>query len=214
MKISLLCSDECHPVNSYLLHWIKENITSFDIELVRSKKDLSGGDILFLISCSEIITAEDRASYLHSLVLHASDLPLGRGWSPHIWRILEGAEDIVLSLIEANDKVDTGRIWKQIKIPVAKHALWNEINELLFSAEIELINFAVREHKTVTPFEQDVLLKPTYYPRRKPEDSRLDPRLSIEAQFDKIRVCDPIRFPAFFELHDTTYKITLEKISG
>ncbi|SUD98990.1 Uncharacterised protein [Psychrobacter phenylpyruvicus] len=53
MKISFLCSDSEHPVNSYLYNWIEDNSTEHTIELVREKSELSGGDILFLISCSE-----------------------------------------------------------------------------------------------------------------------------------------------------------------
>ncbi|VXC38215.1 UDP-glucuronic acid dehydrogenase [Pseudomonas sp. 8Z] len=212
MKISLLCSDARHPVNAFLLRWMEANRTRATVELVRSKRELSGGDILFLISCSEIITADDRAAYSHSLVLHASDLPHGRGWSPHIWQILEGAEEIVLSLIEAEDRVDTGCIWKKIKIPIAKDMLWDEINHQLFVAEIELIDFAVSQWLAIVPTQQDECGEVTYYPRRKPEDSRLDPRLSIESQFDQMRVCDPLRYPAFFELYGCKYKLTLEKI--
>lgn len=182
------------------------------VELVRRKSELSGGDILFLISCSEIVAATDRAAYSASLVLHASDLPHGRGWSPHIWQLIDGATEITLSLLEAEDRVDSGRIWKKLKFPVPKHALWDEINKCLFEAEIELIDFAVREFKTVSPSTQDPSIQPSYYPRRTPIDSQIDPFQSIASQFDRIRVCDPNRFPAFFELHGKKYKFILEKI--
>lgn len=213
MKITLLCSDEQHPVNSHLLRWIQRNSDIHEIALARKKADLPGGDILFLISCAEIIRAEDRAEYRSCLVLHASDLPRGRGWSPHIWQIIEGAQEITLSLLEAEDKVDSGRIWNQISFPVPKHALWDELNERLFDAEIELIDFAVQNHESINPRPQDSKVEPSYYPRRTPEDSRVDPQSSIASQFDQIRVCDPLRFPAFFELHGHRYKISLEKIN-
>lgn len=214
MKISLLCSDEQHPVNEYLLSWIAKRENAHEIEIVRKKRDLSGGDILFLISCSEIVSAADRSAYRASLVLHASDLPRGRGWSPHIWEIIGGAEEITLSLLEAKDKVDSGRIWRKVRLPIPKDALWDEINERLFCAEIELIDFAVREFSSIMPVEQDMSIEPTYYPRRSPSDSQIDPSQSIASQFDRIRVCDPQRFPAFFELHGKKYKIVLEKFNG
>lgn len=214
MKITLLCSDEQHPVNSYLVRWVELNRDIHEIALVRKKSELPGGDILFLISCSEIVRAEDRETYRSCLVLHASDLPRGRGWSPHIWQIIAGAEVITLSLLEAEEKVDSGRIWNQITFPLPKHALWDEINERLFDAEIELIDFAVQNFEIVVPRIQESEIEPTYFPRRTPEDSRIDPEYSIARQFDKIRVCDPQRFPAFFELHGQRYKISLEKING
>lgn len=213
MRISFLCSDKQHPVNEHLLKWVKQQQDAHQVELVQKKNELSGGDILFLISCSEIVGVTDRSAYRASLVLHASDLPQGRGWSPHIWQIIAGAEEITLSLLEAEDKVDSGRIWAKVMFPVPKHVLWDEINERLFDAEIGLIDFAVREFENILPTDQDPSIEPTYYSRRSPADSQLDPAQSIVSQFDRIRACDPNRFPAFFELHGMKYKITLEKIS-
>jgi len=212
MRISLLCSDEQHPVNNYLKKWISEQQGVHQVELVRRKSELSGGDILFLISCSEIVGQIDRSAYRATLVLHASDLPRGRGWSPHIWQLIEGADEIILSLLEAEDKVDSGRIWKKLKFSVPKHALWDEINARLFEAEIELIDFAVSEFEQVLPTTQDSTIEPSYYPRRTPADSQIDASQSISNQFDMIRVCDPNRFPAFFELRGKKYKLILEKI--
>lgn len=214
MRISLLCSDSNHPVNQYLAEWMERQKHVHDIELVEKKSELSGGDFLFLISCSEVIGKADRERYTYCLVLHASDLPHGRGWNPHVWQIIEGAEEITVSLIEADNRIDTGRIWKKIKFPVAKHALWDEINGRLFLAEIELIEFAIRDSGWVEPQAQAMDVEATYYPPRKPEDSRIDPLCSISEQFDKIRICDPLRFPAFFELYGVRYKLVLEKIDG
>ena len=166
MKISILCNDENHPVNEFLLRWIANNEDIHLIFLARSKKDLPGGDILFLVSCHEIVESAYRELYSSCLVLHASNLPIGRGWSPHIWHIIQGGEKVTLSLLEAEDNVDSGRIWHKINFTVPKHAFWDEIDELLFMAKIELIDFAIREFNTVVPTPQDETIVPTYYPRR------------------------------------------------
>lgn len=213
MRISLLCSDQSHPINLYLKKWIDDNNAKHEIELVRTKEDLSGGDLLFLISCAEVIGESYRAAYRACLVLHASDLPQGRGWSPHIWQIIAGAEEVTLSLLEAEDRVDTGRIWKKLNLKIPKHALWNEINDTLFRAEIELINYAIDNYKIINPMQQERSDNIVYYPRRKPSDSKIDPYLSISSQFNIIRVCDPNRFPAYFEIEGCRYKIKLEKIN-
>lgn len=213
MRLTFLSSDEHHPVNRHLDRWIECARNEHDIVRVQKKKDLPGGDMLFLVSCHEILHAVDRAAYSTCLVLHASDLPLGRGWSPHIWQIIEGAQNITLSLLEVEDKVDSGHIWRKLNIEVPQHALWDEINNQLFSAEIELINFAIEAFGSVVPQPQDSEIKATDYRRRAPADSQVDPARSILSQFNKIRVCDPERYPAFFELHGCRYKISLEKIS-
>lgn len=213
MIITLLCSDVEHPVNVYLNKWINENNNHHEISCVRCKADLKGGDILFLVSCAEIIQAKDRKKYKSSLVLHASDLPSGRGWSPMIWEIIGGAEKVTVSLLEAEDRVDSGRVWKKITRTVPKHALWDEINEILFSAEIELINLAVNGFAQIEPQPQPLDVEASYYRRRSPEDSKLNPALSIAEQFDHIRVCDPMRYPAYFDMHGQRFKLTLEKMN-
>lgn len=211
MKITLICSDHNHPVNPYLHKWMKTQAATHQIQLVSKKAQISGGDILFLVSCSEIVTAEDRAKYKACLVLHASDLPNGRGWSPHIWELSRGADHITLSLLEAEDKVDSGRIWKKTQIPVPRHALWDEINHLLFEAELELLNFAVQNFQQITPETQQDINQASYYPRRTPRDSEIDIHSTIADQFDLIRVCDPNRFPAYFEHLGNRYILKLEK---
>ena len=118
MKITLLCSDSSHPVNGYLEAWAQSRASAHEIELVTAKAELDGGDLLFLISCSELITPVETAKYGVSLVLHASDLPRGRGWSPHIWELARGEDVITVSLLEVEDKVDSGKIWKKETISV------------------------------------------------------------------------------------------------
>jgi len=214
MKITVLCTDPHHPVNSYLKDWVSEMQFEHSIELVRSRSELTDGDFLFLVSCSEIINAEHRERYSHTLVLHASDLPRGRGWSPHVWEIVNGGATITLSLLEAEDKVDTGRLWLKREIPVRKTALWHEVNHLLFEAEISLMREAVEKHEHIDPYAQSLKIEPTYYRKRTPLDSRIDPCKSIADQFNLIRMCDPDRYPAWFELHGQKYKLILEKVEN
>jgi len=214
VNITVLCSDAAHPVNVYLNAWAQEVSDSHNITIVRTRAELTSGDFLFLISCSELIKAEHKENYRHTLVLHASDLPKGRGWSPHIWDIIQGREAITLSLLEAEDQVDSGRIWLKRKIPVKKTAIWREVNHLLFEAEIKLMNEALINHDDIKPYQQDIEIEPTYYRKRTSEDSRVDPDSSIVDQFDLIRMCDPDRYPAWFELHGQKYKLILEKINN
>lgn len=213
MKISILCSSASHPIYQHLQHWAQVTGATHEVELVQRKAELSGGDILFLISCHEIISAGDRARYGKSLVIHASDLPQGRGWSPHIWQILEGKNDIVVSLLEAEDQVDTGAIWAQRHLILEGHELFDEINAKLFAIELDLMNEAVASIGRKAPVAQDGRA-PTYYPRRSPEDSRLDPAQPLAQQFELLRVADPERFPAFFDFRGHRYLVRLEKVGA
>jgi methionyl-tRNA formyltransferase len=211
MRIDLLCTNPDHPVVPSLRRWIEHHNTAHDLRLIHDKSDLTEGDILYLVSCSQLIGTSERARYGHVLVLHASDLPEGRGWSPHIWDILNGKETLTLSLLTAEDGVDTGDIWAKKRFDVPRHALYDEINALLFQAELDLMDCGIAmvaggEAPVPQPTEGG-----SYHPRRTPEDSRLDPAQPLSALFDQLRVADPDRFPAFFELHGQTYNLILKK---
>lgn len=199
MKISLLCSNLEHPIYAYLKEWVARHANNYNIQLINKSADcFEQGDILFLISCSEIIKQDIRNRYEHTLVLHASDLPSGRGWSPHIWDILQGKQSITLSLLNAEDEVDSGDVWCKKTIKLSGLELYDEINHLLFSAELELISWACRNIHIESPKAQKAIENNNYYRLRTPSDSELDPSLSIAEQFNLLRVSDPNRFPAFF----------------
>ena len=211
MKITLLCSSEQHPIMPYLQRWKKHiEHSGHQVSMCSKKDQLCSGDILFLISCTERIGEHEYQKYKHTLVLHASDLPKGRGWSPHIWDILNGSENIILSLIEAAENIDTGDIWKKITIPVPKHFLWDEIKDALFKGELELMNWAIYNYASIIPAAQDINETGTYWPRRTTQDSRLATDKSLGEQFDLLRVCDPDRYPAHFEMYGRKYKLRLE----
>ena len=210
MDISVLISSNKHPVNVFINNWIEQDESRNIIRVFHSNKDLVGGDILFLISCNELISKEVRGKFKKTLVLHASDLPLGRGWSPHIWSIINGSSEITLSLIEANDVIDSGDIWKKVKVSIPKTALYDEINQLIFDAEIGLMNFAISVFNDIKPVNQDSKLA-SYWPKRTLKDSEIDLNKSISEQFDLLRASDPYRFPAFFYKDGKKFKIIITK---
>lgn len=212
LKIDIMCSSSDHPISPRLEDWREKNQGPHDIKIAGKADQLSGGDILFLVSCTEVVHQKVRNKYSHCLVLHASDLPRGRGWSPHVWEILEGANEITVSLLDADDLVDSGAIWDKINVGVPKHALYDEINQQLFRVELQLMDRAlemIADGSQPTPQPNEGI---SYWPRRNPDDSEIDPYQSLASQFDKIRISDPQRYPAFFWLHGHKYRIKLEKI--
>lgn len=212
MKIAIICSDLNHPVMPHLLKWQQKWHGRHDVQIASRIETVDQADITYLVSCSQIITADARLRLGAVMVLHASDLPKGRGWSPHVWDIIGGAETLTLSLIEAVDPVDSGGIWVQDRIPVPRDALYDEINALLFEAELKLMDMGLGLLASGALPRAQPVIESTWHPKRKPEDSELDPTESIEAQFDLIRVCDPDRYPAFFTLRGQRYAIELRKL--
>ncbi|PMK74237.1 UDP-glucuronic acid dehydrogenase [Vibrio breoganii] len=212
MKITLLCSDKQHPIYAYLLRWVESQNSTHQIDLITKVKELEQpGDLLFLISCSEIVRKTTRDLFRYTLVLHASDLPEGRGWSPHIWDVVNGKDRLTLSLLDAEDSVDTGNIWQKRNIELDGTELYDEINHKLFEVELELLDWAVNHIDSSQSVPQENNDQTTYHRKRTPEDSELDAKASIAEQFNLLRVCDPNRFPAYVVINNQRYNIRLEK---
>lgn len=141
-------------------------------------------------------------------MLHASDLPEGRGWSPYVWDILEGADRMTVALIEAADPVDSGDVWKKVVVPLDGTEVHEEINAKLFDAEVELMDWALAHCDERAPAPQDGA--PTYRQRRTPEDSSVEPTQRLEEIFDLLRVSDPERYPVFFDHRGRRYRLRLD----
>ena len=204
MRISILCSDSRHHVWPMLAEWAHRH----EAYLTDDKRTLSGGDLLFLVSCTEMVGREIRSRFGKTLVIHESDLPQGRGWSPLAWQILEGRNRFTVTLLEAEDEVDSGPVWAKRELVLEGHELSGEINERRDAVRRGLMEFAVENFGHIRPQEQSGMA--SYYVRRTPADSRIDPNRSIASQFDLMRICD-LRFPAFFELRGHRYEIFLQK---
>ena len=210
MRVSVLCTSIAHPILPSLRGWVIRQSARHEVRLAERLEDVAGGDLLLLISCVDIVDSTTRSRFRHCLVVHASALPQGRGWSPHVWQILEGSNVIPVVLFAAEDAVDTGAIWAQESLTLNGNELFDEINSRLFAVTLKLMDFAVENFATAVPRPQPDV-PATYYRRRTPADSRLDPDKTLAAQFDLLRVADPQRYPCFLEHRGARYTVMLKK---
>lgn len=209
-SVSILCTDSVHPINRRLSAWAEKQIPATKVDVFRDWRELTGGDFLFLVSCQQIIRKPIRDLFRYTLVLHASTLPQGRGMSPHVWQILQGANSLCVTLLNAEDELDSGDIWHQIKLSFEGTELHDEIHETLFNAEMALMSWALDNCDKVSPRPQ--LGEPTYLRKRSPEDSEIDPTRPLVESFDLLRIADPDRYPAFFEYRGCKYRIRIDKL--
>ncbi len=195
----------------FLISWsLKYKNSNNHVSILHDALQLNGGDFLFLISCGEIISEKDIAKFKSAFVLHASDLPEGKGWSPHIWNILEGKSILTVSLLSVASKLDMGDIWFKTKINLEGHELFDEINKKIFEAELNLMSEVIDSINSIRPIKQ-LENNYKYYPKRTPEDSRLDPNKTFVEQFNLLRVADKDRYPTFFEYLGHKYIVTIQK---
>lgn len=180
-----------------------------EVFLTHSTDDVHTGELAFFLSCEKIIKKDIRDKNKHSLVVHSSDLPQGKGWSPMTWSILEGKSEITNTLFEAVDAVDAGEIYMQNKIQFEGHELLGELHQKQGEKINELILDFVDKYPKVVGKEQTG--EESFYEKRSAKDSELDVEKTIAEQFDLLRVVDNEKYPAFFEYNGKKYILKIYK---
>tara|TARA_B100000953_G_scaffold139351_1_gene115326 strand:- start:438 stop:1073 length:636 start_codon:yes stop_codon:yes gene_type:complete len=210
MKITILCTNKNHPVYPHLLRWVSQNSDAHNISLVNKSSEIKDGKILFLIACSEIINDDIKIKFDKVLCVHESNLPEGKGWSPCVHYILDGKNEISLTLFEISEKVDSGDIWEKTSFNLEGHELHDEINNLVSIKTLQLMDFTIENFGSITPKPQEKSGE-SFFPRRFPSDSELDVNKTISQQFNQLRIADENRYPCFFLHKGHRYKITIRK---
>lgn len=178
--------------------------------LVRCHEDIDSGDVAFYLGCVKITPPNILSRNMKNLVVHASDLPKGRGFSPLSWQILEGKDSIPVCLIEAAEEVDSGPVIYREWMHFEGHELLEELHKALGEKTMDLCHRYLRESRPPDGELQSEI--GTYYGRRRPADSRLDVALPLAAQFNLLRIVDNKKYPAWFELFGHKYRISIEKL--
>lgn len=182
-----------------------------DAALCRTHDEIRDGMAAFYLGCTRITPPHVLARNRRNLVVHASDLPRGRGFSPLTWQILEGRDEVPVCLLEAGVEVDSGPVIYREAIAFAGHELIGEMRARLGDATVGLCRRFMSEPSPPMGIAQEGA--PSSYQRRRPPDSRLDPSRSLADQFDLLRVVDNETYPAFFEWRGHSYKLAIEKIT-
>lgn len=173
-------------------------------------EEIVPGDVAFILGSGTIIPREVLKRNRHNLVAHASALPRGKGSTPLTWQILEGAAEIPVTLFEAVEKMDSGDIYFLESIKLQGHELLPEMHELLGEKIIELCLKFVQEYPRLKGKPQQG--EESFYRRRKPQDSQVDPSKSLLELFNLFRVADNENYPVFFRYRNHAYKLKIEKI--
>lgn len=211
MKITIL-TNENSWMNKYNLLLQKElEKLGHQVSIVHSKNAIKSGNVAFFLSCFEIITQEYLKLNEHNIVVHASDLPKGKGWSPATWQILEGKNDIPITLFEATEAVDAGDYYIKDILHLDGTELIDEWQKKLGQKIIYMCLEFINNYAHIKSKPQ--VGETTFYERRKPEDSKLDINKTIKEQFNLLRTVDNEKYPAFFVINNKKYSLKIELIS-
>lgn len=184
------------------------------VNSIHKPEDIIKGDVLFSLSYYKLIKKDFFSLNKNNIVIHESDLPLGKGWSPLSWQILEGKNEIVFSLFEMDEKVDNGAIFFKETLVLQGHELNDELKHMQAVKKIQMcLKFLDNYNKFVgKALKQSG--KESFYLKRTKESSELDINKTIEEQFNLLRIVDNVNYPAFFVLNGYKYKLTIEKINN
>ena len=197
---------------SFALDLIGRLTTSgHEAKLFDKQKDVACGDVAFYLSCTGVTPPDLLAKNLLNVVVHASDLPKGRGFSPLAWQILEGKNEIPVTMITMEEEVDAGDIIMQRLLRFGGHELNDEMRIAMGQVIVEMCFETVQSKER--PIGRTQEGKSTWYRRRRPEDSEIDPERNIAEQFELLRIVDNERYPAFFDLRGHRYVLRIDRVS-
>ena len=203
---------------SWLVPWLRELTADWEQQghrcrLVHQPDHIDKGDLCFILSCGQLVQHEILSRNDKNLVVHESCLPLGRGWSPLTWQILEGENEIVATMFEAQNDVDAGPIYNQEKMVFEGHELIDELRGVQARATLKLCSDFVENYPNSAQDPRPQIGDATYYSKRTSADSELDPNQTIANQFNLFRVADNERYPLFFYHRGCKYILRIEKVS-
>jgi len=166
-------------------------------------------DVVFILSYFKLIKKEELKKHPHNLVVHESDLQNGKGWAPLFWQVLEGTNNIPVTLFEANEDVDAGDIFFRDSINLQGTELHDEIRHKQALKTMDICEIFLKNHHTLTPQKQVSVA--TTYARRTPKDSELDINKPLKELFNQLRIASNKDYPAFFYYNGEKYTLKIHR---
>jgi methionyl-tRNA formyltransferase len=186
-----------------------KDISKFDVRYTNQVSDVTEGSIVFAVGNTRILSTEFLDRMKAVLVVHESALPLGKGFAPVQWQILYGKKVIPVCLIEATANVDSGEVFGRTEFSLNGSELYQEIRSL----QADATKFLISEYLNGFPnvYGRPQVGEESFFQKRTPADSKIDPNRSITDQFDLLRIANNEEWPAFFDHLGCTYILKIEK---
>ncbi len=194
------------PYAQKIVAQLKEN---HKVRLLHDSKKIKKGDCAFFLSCLRIVPKSVLHLSRNNLVIHGSDLPSGRGFSPISWQILEGKNEITLTLFEANEELDSGDIYFKTKVCFKGHELLDEIHQKIGNKIIEMAFKFIKEYPNNKKKSQKG--NPSYYPKRTTKDDEIPVDKTITELFNRFRIADNKDYPMYFDYKGHKYILKIYK---
>lgn len=208
MQITFLTDNPDSWILPYIELLKAEFSKKHEVSHVFKAPDIKGGTIMFMLSCERIIPLEYLKLHQSNVVIHPSKLPQGKGWSPLTYQVLDGKTEIPVTMFEATEALDAGDVYALDYIKLEGHELLGEIKHQQGLITMKLAKYYVENYPLPSTPQNG---EESFYSRRRPKASMLDPNKTIAEQFNLLRVVDNERYPAYFLLGGKKYVVKIFK---
>jgi methionyl-tRNA formyltransferase len=185
------------------------NNEKFNFKISHNHADIYDQDIIFILGYTKILDREFLGRNKLNLVVHESDLPQGKGFSPVQWQILEGKNSIPICLIEASENIDAGDILLRSTIEFNGLELFDEIRLGQANATIKLIESFLMDYPNFKRMKQEG--GETFYKKRGKKDGKMDVNKSLIEQFNLLRISNNEGWPSHFQIGGQSYILKIYK---
>lgn len=201
--------------NSWIYNYLKNskliNSKKYNGKIFFKTNKLQGYHLVFILNYTKILKESFLKKNKLNLVVHASALPKGKGFSPLQWQILKNKNRIPMNLFKAENKVDSGEIYEKSSIKLNGDELYDELREKQAKETINIITKFLNKFPKIKGIRQKG--NSTFFRKRNPNDSKLDINLSIKKNFQNLRVANNNGWPAYFIYKKKKYILKIYKES-
>ncbi len=208
-KVAFLLDKKNNWFEKYLRNYKFKLKNKYRFFISKNYKSIKNKEIVFILSFMKILPASFLKRNKLNLVVHSSNLPKDRGFAPLTYQVLRNQNKFYTSLIEADKKVDSGKIFFKNKFKLNGTELNNEIRFKQSEEILKIIKKFLIEYPKVKSYNQ--MGKATYNKRRVPSDSELNIYKNIKSQFNLLRVNDNEKYPSFFKYKGKKYILKIFK---
>ena len=166
-------------------------------------------DLLFILGFTKKIKLEKLKNCKNKFIIHESDLPKGRGFSPVKNQILKKNYKIKCCLIECVDKIDGGDIYEYDHLIIGKNDLYDDIRLKQFKISVKLIEKLLKKYPEIKGKKQ--IGKPTYYKRFNEKSDEINISKNIGSLFNLLRSTDYTKHQNYFFMNGKKYFIRISK---
>lgn len=204
-KICFLLDRDNNWLSGYCINYKKKN-KNRAIKIYYNFKKIKNYDYVFVLGYTKILPKIFIERNKLVMVIHESNLPKGKGFSPLQWQILQNKNIIKVNLIKLEPKVDSGDIILTDYLKLNGSELYDEIREKQSEVTFQLIEKFL--NKKIIQYKKQKN-KETFFRKRNANDSKLDINQSLKKSFNLLRICNNEEWPAFFyyKNHKYTFKI-------